>query len=87
MLPLKLQRSQVGQALVWPFGVVVASPVLDDHACLASVAEPFEVQAFVPEASVERLVRTILPRLTGVDVRGIEPHTWGYPCSRQRNRI
>lgn len=43
--------------------VVVASPLFDDHARIASGSEPLHVQALVAQPFVEAIVGAVLPRL------------------------
>jgi len=52
--------------------VVVATPGFDDDLRLGATPEPFERQAFVAELAVEAIVVTVLPRLSGVDVGGLD---------------
>jgi len=35
------------------FGVVVATPFLDDHLCLLEATEDFSVEQFVPKLAIE----------------------------------
>jgi hypothetical protein len=43
-----------------PSGVVVNTPVLDDHLSLLQAVEDLTIQAFVPELAVEGLAITVL---------------------------
>ena len=52
--------------------VVVAAPDLDQDLRFGSVAEPFEAQTLVAKLVVEALVGPILPRLAGIDQRGVD---------------
>jgi hypothetical protein len=67
MLP-EFVRSAVPEAGMRSYLLVVAAPLLDDHAHLGSIAELFHVQTLVSQASVEALVGAVLPRLAGIDV-------------------
>jgi hypothetical protein len=43
--------------------IAMASPLLDDDACLHAVAEVFHGQALVAELAIETLIGAVLPRL------------------------
>ena len=50
------------------FRIVVLSPVFNNNACFAQVQEPFSIQAFIAEATVETFDVAVLPRTTWVDI-------------------
>ena len=50
---------------VGPIGVVVTTPVLDDHPGLQQGVEPPRVEQFITKPAVERLDESVLPLLTG----------------------
>jgi hypothetical protein len=52
-----------------PDGVEVFEPRDDDHPCLCPTAEPFHIQALVPEFAVESLVDASRPWHTRIDER------------------
>src|SRR5579872_6906993 len=52
--------------------VVVTSVLLDDDLGIDSVPEPLHAQALVAELAVERLVGSVLPRFSRINVRGID---------------
>ena len=54
MLP-EFVRGAVAEARMRAHGVVVATPLLDDHARFETRAEPFQTQALVAQATVEAL--------------------------------
>lgn len=64
MLP-EFGGSSVVQARVRSHLVVVAAPLLDDHARLEPGAKPLQAQALVAQAAVEALVGAVLPGLPG----------------------
>ena len=61
-----------------PDGVEVFKPRGDDYPCLCPTAEPFHVQALVPEFAVEALIDAILPWLARIDECRRDPLI-GYP--------
>jgi hypothetical protein len=54
---------------VWPNLVVVAAPSFDHRDGLGAAAEVLHIETFVTKAAIEALVRAVLPRLAGCDVR------------------
>jgi hypothetical protein len=78
MLRLELDGRQVVEAHVRSDGVVVLSPGFDQDLGLGTSAESLEVQAFVAELAVERLVGTVLPGLARIDQGGVDSIV-GYP--------
>ena len=52
---------------VGPVGVVIGSPVLDDHSGFAQRVESPRVEQFITEPAVERLDPRVLPRRPGID--------------------
>ena len=48
-----------------PYGVVVASPVLDDDLGFTQRIEDLSVEQFVPQASIEAFDVAVLPGLPG----------------------
>src|SRR6478736_5810099 len=71
MVLLEFDRGQVVQALVRTHGVVVPAPCLDENAGFAATAEPLQTQTLVAQFAVERFVRSILPRLSGINHRSV----------------
>ncbi len=47
-------------------------PLLDGDGGLGTVAVPLHAQVLVPKLTVERFVGAILPRLAGIDERGLD---------------
>src|SRR5262249_41512248 len=47
--------------------VVLPTPRFDQHLRVDSVLEPLHAEAFVSKFPVEALVRSVLPRLAGID--------------------
>ena len=58
-------RDLVADRAVWSFLVVVSAPILQLFGASARRQEPVGVQAFRPEAAVERLDERIVGRLAG----------------------
>jgi len=54
---------------MWPSGVVMNSPLLDQNPCLVQAVEQFAVQELISEFPVEALTVTVLPRAAGLDIR------------------
>lgn len=52
-------------------GIVMAAPDLDEDVGLGAAAEVFHAEALVAELAVEAFVVAVLPRLAGVDQRGV----------------
>lgn len=52
-------------------GVVVLAPRFDDDAGFAATAKPFPAQTLVAELTVERFIRSVLPRLPGIGQGGV----------------
>ena len=52
--------------------VVATAPGFEDDACLLAAAEPLAAQALVAELAVEAFVCAVLPRLSGIDIRGMD---------------
>ena len=48
--------------------LVVAAPILDDDPAFRSAPKPLDVQVLVAKATVEALVRSVLPRLSWRDI-------------------
>lgn len=57
---------------MWTDLVVLTPKLLDQHLRIDPVLEPLHAQALVSELAIEGFVRAVLPRLAGVDVRGID---------------
>jgi hypothetical protein len=73
---------------VRPYGVVLPSPRLDQHARLGSVLEPLHAETLVAELSVERFVRAVLPRLPRIDQRRLDLGLVGEPVQdRPRDEL
>ena len=56
---------------MWPFRVVVISPVFDDDLSLLQRVEDLAIEELVPQLSIEALVVAVLPRTAGLDVEGL----------------
>src|SRR6185437_11758974 len=72
MVLLEFDRGQVVQALVRAHGVVVPAPCLDENAGFTAAAEPLQTETLVAQFAVERFVRSVLPRFSGIDDRGVD---------------
>lgn len=72
VLASELPRRPVLQTAVRSLFVVVAPPTFDDDLRLIQVAEPFHVEAFVSEPTVERFSLRILPRTARLDVECLD---------------
>jgi len=48
--------------------VVLASPILNDDFCLHQIVEELDIEAFVAQSAIERLVIAILPRAPRFDI-------------------
>ena len=57
---------------MWPDGVVVTAPGFDDDSGLSAGAKPLHREALVAQLAVEALIRAVLPRLAGFDVRRVD---------------
>ncbi len=55
---------------MWPDGIVVSAPGLDDDPGFFQGVEDLAVQKFVAESGIEALDEAVLPRATGCDVCG-----------------
>ena len=64
----------VAQSAVWSDGVVVSPPLFDDDLRLLQGVEDLPIKQFVPEAGIERLTVSVLPRQAGFNVGGFGPH-------------
>ena len=64
----------VAQSTVWSDGVVVSPPLFDDDLSLFEGIEDLPIQQFVPEAGIEGLAVSVLPRRAGFNVSGFGPH-------------
>ena len=53
---------------MWPDGIVVAPPVLNQHLCLAKCREDLPIQEFVSEFRVQALAVAILPWTSRLDI-------------------
>lgn len=53
---------------MWPDGVVVVAPLLDQHLGLLECVEDFTVEQLISELAVEALVKAVLPGARGLDV-------------------
>ena len=67
MVLLELEGGRVADARVGTYGVVMLPPRFDDDVGFAARSEPLEAEALISKAAVERFVRAVLPRLTGID--------------------
>ena len=54
------------------FRIVVLSPVFNNNACFAQIQEPFSIQAFIAEATVETFDVAVLPRTTQIDIQRLD---------------
>lgn len=68
----ELGGRQIAEARMRAHFVVVAAPRIDDDLGLSAREEPFDTQAFVAERAVETFGDAVLPRLTGIDQRGLD---------------
>ena len=64
----------VAQSTVGSDGVVVSPPLFDDDLSLFEGIEDLPIQQFVPEAGIEGLAVSVLPRRAGFNVSGFGPH-------------
>lgn len=55
-------REPITEGAVWPLGVIVAPPVLDDDLGFPKRVEDLAVQEFVSEPGIEALRVAVLPR-------------------------
>ena len=55
-----------------PDRFVMATPGLDDDACLLAASGPLQAQAFVAESAIEGFLGTVLPRLSRIDRGGLD---------------
>ena len=60
----------VAQSTVWPDRVVVPPPFFDDDLSLLQGVEDLSIKQFVPEAGIEGLAVSVLPRRAGFNVGG-----------------
>ena len=67
-------RRAVAQSTVWSDGVVVSPPLFDDDLSLFEGIEDLPIKQFVPEAGIEGLAVSVLPRRAGFNVGGFSPH-------------
>ncbi len=56
---------------MWPPGIVVLTPALDDDARLGEAVEQLAVQELVAKLGVEALAVAVLPGTAGRDVGGL----------------
>lgn len=61
---------------MWPNGVVMNAPLLDQNPCLVQAVEKFAIQELVSEFPVEALAVTVLPRATWFDIRRLSADTF-----------
>ena len=61
-------RGSVAKGTVRPDRVVVPAPLLDDDAGFFKSVEDLAIEQFVPEAGIEALAVTVLPRRAWLDV-------------------
>jgi len=52
--------------------IVVLPPSGDSHLGVHAIPKPLQRQKLIAELTVERFVGAILPRLAGIDERGVE---------------
>ena len=62
---MQQDRRLVADCPVGPFFVVVSAPILHFFLRVRKAQEPVGIEAFLPEASVERLDKGIVGRLPG----------------------
>ena len=65
--------------------VVMPTPIIDDHLRIDSVFEPLHRKTFISELAVERLVGSVLSRLSGFDERRVDV-LFGYAPRRSNLR-
>ena len=56
---------------MWPNGVVMDAPLLDQNARFIQAVEQFAIQELVSEFSVETFTVTVLPRAAWLDIRSL----------------
>jgi len=66
----ELGGRHVAERAVKVLGVVLASPLLEEHAGVLQAPELLAGEALVPQAGVEALAEAVLPGLAGLDVVG-----------------
>src|SRR5271165_5212758 len=64
----------VSQRRMWPYRVVVHSPLLDHHLGLLQRIEDLALQAFISQLAVEALTVPVLPGTAGLDVQHLRAH-------------
>ena len=63
----------IPQCAMWPDGVGVDAPLLDEDLGLPEAVEDFAVQQFVPEPGVEAFAGAVLPGRSRFDMGGLGP--------------
>ena len=71
-------RGSITQGAMWPDRVVVSTPLLDDNVGFLQCVEDLANEQFVPEAGIEALAVSVLPRRAWLDVGGLCTDR-GYP--------
>ena len=69
----KLRWCEPAKARVWPCGVVVDTPSLDDPAGLGEIGEQVLVEAFVAQSADQALDKAVLHGLAGGDIVPLNP--------------
>lgn len=60
-------RGQSAEGLLWSLLVIFPAPSFDDHTGVCQAGEPVFVQAFLPEAAIERFDVGVLVGLAKLD--------------------
>src|ERR1035437_6611064 len=67
-------RRPIAQRRMWPYRVVLHSPLLDHHLRLLQRVEDLPVQAFIPQLPIEALAIAVLPWTDWFDVQRLRSH-------------
>ena len=59
---------------MWPDSIVLFQPDIDDDLSLFNCREPFGVEDFSSERSIEPFIVTVLPRTAGIDLYRLDPN-------------
>ena len=62
-----MSRWALAKCTVWPLGVVVFPPLLDQDLSLTQTVEDFAIEQFISHSPVEVFAISILPRRTWLD--------------------
>lgn len=69
----KLHWCKPVQARMWPFIIVVDTPVLNDLSGVVVTGEEMLVQTLIAQASIEAFHKTVLHGFAGLDIVPIHP--------------